>query len=461
MIPLDAYKDKTVGVFGLGRAGQATVDALLAGGAQVFAWDDTASSREILKEKRSAALHLMAPAKWDWHDIAILALSPGVPLTHPKPHEVVTLAKQHHVPVIGDIELLYQACPHATYIAITGTNGKSTTTALIGHILEQAGRQVQVGGNIGTAALSLEPLSQGGVYVLELSSYQLDLVASTRFDVSVLLNLTSDHLDRHGDMDGYMLAKAHIFDRQSKNDTAIVAVDDERTQMIAGMLKEEEAAVVTLSAYGNDAMVTAKDAVIHDTATGSRIDLQNIRSLKGQHNWQNALAAYAASRAVGVSAEVIQAAMRNFPGLAHRMEWVAERDGVTFINDSKATNADAASHALKACENIYWIAGGKPKAGGIAPLSPLFPRITKAYLIGEAEDQFAETLTGKLDFMRCSNMQNAVQRAYQDAKQTGKQAVVLLSPACASFDQYPNFEQRGQHFRSLVERLADAAGQNQ
>lgn len=457
MIILDAYKDKIVGVFGLGRAGQAAVDALVAGGAKIMAWDDTAASREGLKAQRNKNIELIAPAKWEWDEMVAVILSPGVPLTHPKPHEVVALAKQYHCPVIGDIELLYQACPHATYIAITGTNGKSTTTALVGHILQQAGRQVQVGGNIGNAALSLEPLSQGGIYVLELSSYQLDLVASTRFDVAVLLNLTPDHLDRHGDMQGYMIAKAHIYDRQSKSDTAIVAVDDEHTTLVASLLKEEPAKVITLSAYGKDATLTAKDGMLNDPHTGTIIDLRGIKGLQGQHNWQNALAAYAATKAVGVAPEVIATAMQSFPGLVHRMEWVSAMDGITFINDSKATNADATSHALKSFENIYWIVGGKPKSGGIESLLSLAPRIAHAYLIGEAETQFAETLQGRVAFTLCKTMQTAVKAAYEDAKQAGQTAVVLLSPACASFDQYANFEQRGDHFKTLVAGLSDAA----
>lgn len=453
MITLDAYKDKTVGVFGLGRAGQATVDALLAGGANVVAWDDAAANRELAKERYGKKIQKLAPVKWEWEEMSVVVLSPGIPLTHPKPHEVVCLAKQHFTPVIGDIELLYQACPHATYIAITGTNGKSTTTALVGHILQQAGRDVQVGGNIGTAALSLEPLSTGGVYVLELSSYQLDLIASTRFDVSILLNLTPDHLDRHGDMNGYMIAKAHIFDRQGKCDTAIVAVDDAYTKLVASELANEEATLVTLSAYGNNATLTAEHAMLKDAENNISIQIANVKSLQGQHNWQNALAAYAAARVVGVAPEVISTAIKTFPGLAHRMEWVSEKEGITFINDSKATNADAASHALKSYENIYWIVGGKAKAGGIVSLAEYFPRIKKAYLIGEAADAFAETLVGKMDFVICETMQNAVKLANADAKEAAAKAVILLSPACASFDQYPNFEARGDHFKTLVSEL--------
>ncbi len=453
MIALDAYKNKTVGVFGLGRAGQATIDALVAGGARIFAWDDTATSREGMKSNKHPQVTLCAPTKWEWEGLAVLVLSPGIPLTHPKPHEVVVMAKQHHCPVIGDIELLYQACPHATYVTITGTNGKSTTTALVGHILKQAGKMVQVGGNIGTAALSLEPLSHGGIYVLELSSYQLDLVASTRFDVSVLLNITPDHLDRHGNMQGYVQAKSHIFDRQGACDTAIVAVDDSYTQQVAAMLEKESVQLITLSAYGNHASVTASNARIHDSRDSSEVDLSIIRSLQGQHNWQNALAAFACARAIGIAPEVIAAALQTFPGLAHRMEWVTEKGNVTFVNDSKATNADATSHALKSFESIYWIAGGKAKSGGIETLTSYFSRIQKAYLIGEAEAQFAETLQGKLAFEKCATMQVATRRAYEDAVASGGKSVVLLSPACASFDQYANFEQRGEHFKQVVGAL--------
>jgi UDP-N-acetylmuramoylalanine--D-glutamate ligase len=281
----------------------------------------------------------------------------------------------------------------------------------------------------------------------------LDLVASTRFDVSVLLNITPDHLDRHGNMEGYVQAKSHIFDRQGACDTAIVAVDDGYTQRVVRELEKQNAQLITLSAYGNPAILTATNAEIIDTRDAAHINLSAIRSLQGQHNWQNALAAYACARAVGIAPEVIAAALQSFPGLAHRMEWVAEKDNVTFVNDSKATNADATSHALKSFEQIYWIAGGKAKSGGIETLTPYFSRIQKAYLIGEAEAQFAETLHGKLEFEKCATMQVAIRRAFEDASASGKKSVVLLSPACASFDQYANFEQRGEHFKKLVGAL--------
>jgi UDP-N-acetylmuramoylalanine--D-glutamate ligase len=254
-------------------------------------------------------------------------------------------------------------------------------------------------------------------------------------------------------MEGYIAAKAHIFDRQGACDTAVVAVDDAHTQKLAKTLESEAAALVTVSAYDNQAMLTAENAILRDPSTNTTIDISGVKSLQGKHNWQNALAAYATARAVGIAPEVIAEALRTFSGLAHRMEWVAEKQGITFVNDSKATNADATSHALKSFEHIYWIVGGKPKSGGIEALENYFPRIKKAYLIGEAQDEFAETLAGKLAFEKCTTMQTAVMRAFEDAKVEGNKAVVLLSPACASFDQYANFEQRGDHFKTLVGEL--------
>lgn len=453
MIRLNAYKDQVVGVFGLGKAGLATVKALEAGGAKVVAWDDHESSRQAL-EALGLDVRIKRIEKWPWDHLSLVVLSPGVPLTYPKPHDVVVLARQHFLPVIGDIELLYQAQPHATYVTITGTNGKSTTTALIGHVLHHAGKTVEVGGNIGTAALSLNALGKGEVYVLELSSYQLDLLATTRFDVALMLNLSADHIDRHGSIEGYLAAKMHIFDRQTEHDQAIIAVDDEYMRGIKPQLSDALAALHTVTTTGEAADVSVVDGVITDGDV--RIDLHAIRSLQGRHNWQNAAAAYAVAKSLGVDAQTIETALHRFPGLEHRMEWVAEKADITFINDSKATNANATSHALGAWDNIYWILGGVAKEGGIDTLSSYFPKVKRAYLIGEAQDAFAKSLGGEVIHSECNTMEQAVQKAYDDARQAGfANSVIMLSPACASFDQYPNFEARGEHFKTLVSQLGE------
>ncbi len=458
MITVTEYKNQKVGVFGLGKAGEAAVAALVAGGAEVFAWDDRMADNGLKMTSKFMSSVICHPSsEWPWHELKAVVLSPGVPLTHPKPHAVVELAKQHNVPIIGEVELLFRAQPDATYIGITGTNGKSTTTTLIGHILQESGVTCEVGGNLGTPALALKQLSKGGVYVIEMSSYQLDLLKTVRFNVAVLLNITPDHLDRHGDMAGYIAAKKHIFERQTAADTAVVAVDDEYTR---GIMQEalgiREAKIIEVSAqHVLKEGVYAKDGILYDKSTlmpnaSSPMPLTAIASLTGKHNWQNAAAAYAVCRAVGVVPEKIYAAMQSFAGLRHRLQLVATINGVRFINDSKATNADATQNALAPYKSIYWIAGGKPKAGGISSLGEYFSNIAHAFLIGEASDEFSQTLEGKLPYTLCGTLDVAVKKAAEMAKDG---EVVLLSPACASFDQFKSFEHRGDVFCELVESL--------
>jgi UDP-N-acetylmuramoylalanine--D-glutamate ligase len=400
--------------------------------------------------------------QWPWQELSALVLSPGVPLTHPKPHAVVELANRHNCPIIGDVELLCRACPDARTIAITGTNGKSTTTTLIGHILREAGLKTEIGGNLGTPALALEPLGKDGIYVLELSSYQLDLLQTARFNVAVFLNVTPDHLDRHGDMAGYIAAKMHIFDRQQPDDVAVIAVDDVYMQGIRDWAWGigGRRVVEVSNQHALPAGVYVHKGMLHDNSplmphAQSPMSLTQITSLTGRHNWQNAAAAYAAARACGIAPDVIYSAMQSFPGLRHRLQLVATINGVRFINDSKATNADAVSHALAPYETIYWIAGGKAKAGGIESLSRYFPTIKHAFLIGAAENEFAQTLEGKVPYTRSHTLESAVTQAAEHAFADGKKnAVVLLSPACASFDQFKSFEQRGDVFCDLVSALS-------
>lgn len=440
MIKITEYNGQKVGVFGMGKAGVAAVASLTSGGANVFRWDDSFIEKNLpLEHKSRNTKHYKY---WDWKGLKAVVLSPGVPLTHPKPHEIVELAKQHNVPIIGEVELLARACPHAKFVGITGTNGKSTTTSLIGHILQEAGINCQVGGNLGTPALALEPLSQGGVFVLEMSSYQLDLLQTARFNVAVLLNITPDHLDRHGDMAGYIKAKQHIFDRQTAGDVAVLEeVVSSQFSVVSKAVKISAEKELADSVY-------VKDAILHDGKLS--YDISAITTLTGKHNWQNAAAAYAACKALGVSPAKIYKAMQSFAGLRHRLQLVATIDGVQFINDSKATNAEATANALAPYHNIYWILGGKPKSGGIESLSPYFSHVAYAFLIGEASDEFAKTLEGKVPYSKCGTLENAVKEAIDMAKSGD---VILLSPACASFDQFKSFEHRGDAFCGLVERL--------
>ena len=443
MIHLSCCKDQTIGVFGLGKAGSATVAALAASGATVYAWDDKPASVDAVR-RDVKTVHAEPFDAWPWDKIKTLVLSPGIPLTHPAPHAVVTMAKQYGCTIAGDIELLYRAQPEALYIGITGTNGKSTTTTLLDHILKSAGKRVEVGGNLGTAALSLAPLGKDGIYVLELSSYQLDLLHNARFNISVFLNVTPDHIDRHGDLTGYIKAKKHIFDRQQASDVAVIAVDDVHTKAIAEELADVKRVKVSAHHIISDG-IYVEEGVLHDGRHA--FDLRSIATLTGKHNGQNAAAAYAAARACGVDPETIYQAMKSFPGLRHRLQLVTTIRGVRFINDSKATNADATAKALAPFDTIYWIAGGKAKEGGIETLEEYFPHIAHAFLIGEAEESFAKTLHGKASYTKCGTLEHALEQAAKMAfaeKKSG--AVILLSPACASFDQWNNFEERGDAF---------------
>ncbi len=417
MIVVDGFAGRRVAVLGLARSGRAAARSLAAGGAEVLAWDDNAKVREAL----SGEIPLCDLAAADWRDVAALVLSPGIPHSFPAPHPAVLRARAAGAEIIGDIELLGRTQPTARYVGITGTNGKSTTTALIGHILAAAGRRIEVGGNLGTPALSFAPLDADGIYVLELSSFQLELIASLAFDVAVLLNITPDHLDRHGDMAGYIAAKRRVFAHQGAGATAIIGIDDAICRDLAEELRHRQhGRVVPISAAQPAPGGVYVDAGWLVDAMGPRpvrvLDLAEAERLPGSHNWQNAAAAYAAVRAVGVAPEAAAAAIRSFPGLAHRQELVARIDQVRYINDSKATNADAAEKALACYQAIYWIAGGLPKAGGITSLTPYFGRLRHAYLIGTATEEFAATLGSSVPFTRCGDLATALAAASAQAR---------------------------------------------
>jgi len=463
MILSPQFKDRVVAVMGLGRSGVASAKSLAASGAKVWAWDDNAETRSRAATEGIPLVDLMT---CDWRKPKALVLSPGIPLRHPMPHPVAALARSADCEVIGDIELLARAKGNARLCGITGTNGKSTTTALIGHILKESGVRAEIGGNLGKPALALEPLGEDGVYVLEVSSYQLDLADRLTFDVAVLLNVSPDHLNRHGGLEGYIRSKSRIFHNQTKKQTAVVGIDDRYTaSMIREFRSNAGPRVVPISGSQQAAggVFVSGGNLYDDTggATARVLDMRAAPHLPGTHNAQNAAAAYAAARALGLKPEVIAANIKTFPGLAHRQELVAVVNGVRYINDSKATNADAAEKALACYSNVYWIAGGRPKEGGIVSLAPLFGNIVHAFLIGEATDEFAATLEGHVPYLRCGDLATAVARAGEMAQlQKKPDAVVLLSPACASFDQWENFEARGNGFKNLVAALPGARSGN-
>ncbi|WP_312797550.1 UDP-N-acetylmuramoyl-L-alanine--D-glutamate ligase [Tianweitania sp.] len=455
MISAQSFSGKAVALFGLGGSGIATAQALVAGGADVQAWDD---NPESVAKAEAAGIPVVDLRTIDWSRLSSFVLSPGVPLTHPKPHWTVDLARGAGVEIIGDIEIFVRErkrlAPDAPLVAITGTNGKSTTTALIAHILQSAGRDTQMGGNIGRAVLTLDPPESGRHYVVECSSYQIDLAPSLNPTVGILLNVTPDHLDRHGTIQHYADIKARLV---AGSETAVIGVDDSFCVEIADRLERAGPKVVRISGrLPLKSGYFAEESELFRGATPEKralFSLNGIGSLRGRHNAQNALAAVATCLELGLSEAEIQNGLNTFPGLVHRMEQVARRGKVLFVNDSKATNAEAAAPALSSFPKIRWIAGGLPKTGGIEALRPFFPRITKAYLIGEAAPSFAATLGETVPYEISGTLSSAVNHAARDAEADGE-TVVLLSPACASFDQFKNFELRGEAFRQAVQALA-------
>ena len=450
-----AFENKNIAVFGLGKSGLATAERLNIGNAHVFVWDDNQGRRELALSKGLEVKDLVSEA---WPATDTLILSPGVPLTHPTPHPVVGIALNAGVEIVGDIEVFLKEKQAGRIVGITGTNGKSTTSALIDHLLASAGQPVALGGNIGTPVMDLPHLPDDGTYVLELSSYQLDLTPSWKADIAILLNITPDHLDRHGDMAGYASVKCRIFQDQSTTGIAIVDVDAPICAAIASELKlYSKAKIVPISVtHPVEGGVHVIDGLLSDLSHGDQswtIDISNIASLRGRHNWQNAAAAVAAASHLGLTPDQIETGLRSFGGLAHRMENVGSLDHVTFVNDSKATNAEAAEKALTSFNDIFWIAGGRQKAGGIKQLSPYFDRIREAFLIGEASERFAQELDGKVSYSICKDLGEATKAAAQAAQKLPSESIVLLSPAAASFDQFTSFEARGDAFRIFVNDL--------
>jgi UDP-N-acetylmuramoylalanine--D-glutamate ligase len=462
MIRATSFNGKAVAVFGLGISGIAAARSLLAGGATVAAWDDSAGGRDAAGRE---GIPLVELSQADWSQFAALVLAPGVPLTHPEPHWIVKTARASGVEIIGDIEIFAREramhAPSAPFIAITGTNGKSTTTALIAHILRQAGRDVQLGGNIGRPILTLEEPAPDRFHIVEMSSFQIDLTPTLRPTVGVMLNVTPDHLDRHGSIENYAAVKERVVQGA---DVAAVGIDDEFGLAMLRLRAQTGPAI----AFSAEKSLAPGYSLLDDTIICSNREalavklasLKGIATLRGRHNAQNALAAVAAVREclnwLGQPSDLDwQDALSSFPGLPHRMEEIGRIGNVLFVNDSKATNADSTEKALLSFpRDVFWIVGGKPKAGGITALERYFPGIAKAYLIGESSDEFAHTLQGKVLFERSGTLDAAVSSAARDAKSSpGAEPVVLLSPACASYDQFRNFEVRGDSFRQLVGTL--------
>jgi UDP-N-acetylmuramoylalanine--D-glutamate ligase len=456
MTPITSFKDKNVALFGLGGSGFVSAQALVAGGAHVSVWDDKESARE---NARAAGLNVADLSTADWHQFSSFVLAPGVPLTHPEPHWTVKKAKEAGVEIIGDIELFCRErasiAPRSLFVAITGTNGKSTTTALVAHLFKTFGYDVQIGGNIGTPILALEPPADNRVHVIECSSFQIDLTPSLKPWVGVLLNVTPDHLDRHGTMENYAAIKERLV---AGAENAVVCLDDEICTAIAERLRQAKKPGTSVSVtHPIEEGITLDGTRLMRRVQSRSVtiaDLAGIASLRGKHNGQNAAAAVAALGAHGFNLELVRKGLQSFPGLPHRMEEVGRLSKVLFVNDSKATNYDAAEKALLSFEQIFWIIGGRAKEGGIEPLRSLFPKVVKAYLVGEATELFASTIGDALPYERCGTLDVALRAAARDAEGSSLDApVVLLSPACASFDQFPDFEKRGDFFRELVKAL--------
>ncbi len=458
MIALTSYDQKIAAVLGLSRTGLSACRSLTAGGGRIWAWDDDLERRQLAAKQGIPIVNLDL---CNWDRVKSLVLSPGIPLRHPRPHRLVKRAKAAGVPIIGDMELLAENQPERRIVGITGTNGKSTTSALIAHVLQNAAIGTQLGGNIGLPVLDLLPKPLEDIYVLELSSYQLDLTERLKCAVAVILNLSPDHLDRHGGMAGYVRAKRRILRNQEAGNWAVVGIDDAYGQKIYRELRTaKDRKIVPISIEAEvEAGVSVVDGRLVDDIDGDHRligDLSTVKHLQGSHNWQNAAAAYAAARAFGAAPEQIIQGMTSFPGLDHRMELVGEIGGIRFINDSKATNPEAAARSLACYRPIYWIAGGQPKQDDLEAVLPHLNRVQRAYLIGEAAEQFQSLLQGKVDTLISGTLDQALADASGDARREGfAGATVLLAPACASFDQFPNFEARGEAFKDLVENLTE------
>ncbi len=462
MIPVREFTGQRVAVLGMGRSGLATARALVSGGAEAICWDDGSEARAAAEGQGFRVDSLAGDEIWP--GIACLVVSPGIPHLYPEPHPLVRTAWRHGVPVDNDVGLFFRDWVAADrdefdvvprVVCVTGSNGKSTTTALIGHLLESAGRRAQAGGNIGRAVLDLEPVSDGEIVVLELSSYQIELARTLAPDVGVFLNFSPDHLDRHGGVGGYFAAKQRLFS-EGGAERQVIGVDELEGEFLAARAHDglsDADSLIRVSARrpigGGGWSVSVRKGFLVEHRRGRQVasvDLRGIRNLCGTHNWQNACAAFAVCRSFGLSPKALRRGLDSFPGLPHRCQVVGEHGGVSFVNDSKATNADAAARALSVYRNIRWIAGGRAKEGGIASISGDLDNVRKVYLVGEAADLFRRQLGGR-NLVISGTIAEAVNSAAAEAEPGD---VVLLSPAAASFDQFADFEARGDAFVEAV-----------
>lgn len=463
---INSLLNKTVAILGLARSGMAAARELRLRGVHVVAWDAKEEPRRQAAQMGVAVQDLLTV---DFSRVEFLVISPGIAHTHPAPHPVADKAARAGVKIISDMELFMSTYRDAKYIGVTGTNGKSTTTALIHHILKENGLRAEIGGNFGIPVFDLPILGEGGYYVFEISSYQLETTPSLDLDAAVLLNITPDHLARHGGMDGYVAAKKLIFRRALKKNYAnIVAVDDEYTRKIFRELEKEakhgvKNIPVSCERRAEGGYWANSRGMLIDNAKGEARELLNLKeleNLRGRHNWQNIAAAFAAARHAGLAATKIAAAVKSFKTLEHRIENVGTFAGVEFINDSKATNAESAKFAIQSMDDVYWIAGGRAKEGGIDILKPDLARgnIKRAFLIGECEKQFYNEIKAGIKSYKCHRLEKAVHKAFKCAikdlkKGKVKKPAILLSPATASFDQYKSYEERGAHFKEIYAKI--------
>lgn len=440
-------EEKPLAILGLGISGKAVADACIAANIPYHAWMDDEATREKLKDKY--ALHDFSN---DLSNYYALVPAAGIKQSHP----IIQKALDQGIKILSDIDLLAQSAPEATYIGITGTNGKSTTTALIGHILKEANKKIAVGGNIGTAACSLPNLGKDGIYVLELSSYQLEITAQPVCDIAVLTNIAEDHLDWHGDMTHYINAKKKIFQaRANRVQTSIIGINNLMTETIAEEIatyKTNKLITVSTLLEPDEGRITVKDGALYDNL--HKITALNEHPyLKGQHNYENIAVAYAVCHSLGIDDELFIKALFTFQGLQHRQKLVATYKGISFVNDSKGTNVDSTARALASFDNVYWIVGGIATAPGLDGLESFFPSIRQAFLIGQATERFAAKLEGQVPYLKCDTLDHAIAAAFAAASKDGGLATILLSPASKSFDQYKNFEERGEHFERLTHDL--------
>ncbi|MEE2694552.1 MAG: UDP-N-acetylmuramoyl-L-alanine--D-glutamate ligase [Pseudomonadota bacterium] len=454
MIDVRKYSGRNVGVLGLGATGISAVESLTGSGAYVSAWDDSSQRCRLATGRGFSIVNFGQEGVGHLH---FLLVSPGIPLVYPKPHPVIELARQEGVQIISDVELLQEACPTANYIGVTGTNGKSTVTALLAHLIRKGGKVAEVGGNFGSPVLGLEMLGSDGTYVLELSSYQLDLARNVFFDIAIWTNLSPDHLERHGSLDGYICAKKNIF--KGSGGFAVVGVDDKISQdVFHELVSRNDRVVVPVSVERSVKRgISVVNGILYDTMDslpGFVMDVTKLAELPGSHNWHNIAIAYAAARLMGLSRDAVSGSVSSYTGLPHRMEKVGLINGVTYINDSKATNMVAAAKALACYDKIYWIMGGRAKEIAIGEVDELLSRVLRIYTIGESGAEFEKSFRERLHVRNSGTLVKAFSDATKDVMSDGDDGgVVLLSPACASFDQFENFEARGEAFRKLVAKL--------